>query len=168
MARTGGPGLLAEQKRVLWTRWKDGQSLSDIGRALGKHGASMFGVLVAQGGIAPPDKTRSQAPLTAQEREEISRDLAIGLSFRRIAARLGRAPSTVSGEVGRNAKPAWSASASSKAGTIRFVSTPARATARRSPTKPSQQQRRWPKHRRSHQSLPTPHQIIGSTSYVAS
>jgi hypothetical protein len=33
MARTGRPGLSAEQKRELRIRWKDGQSLSDIGRA---------------------------------------------------------------------------------------------------------------------------------------
>ncbi len=62
----------------------------------------MFGMLAAQGGIAPPDRTRSQGPLTAQEREKVSRNLATGLSFRQIAARLGRAPSTVSREVGRN------------------------------------------------------------------
>jgi IS30 family transposase len=102
MARTGRPGLSAEQKRELWTWWKDGQSLSDIGRALGKHAASVFGVLAAKGGIAPPDKTRSRASLSAAEREEVSRDLAAGLSFRRISARLGRAPSTLSREVGRN------------------------------------------------------------------
>jgi len=102
MARTGRLGLLAEQKRELWTRWKDGQSLSDIGRALGKHAASVFGVLAAKGGRAPPGKTRPQASLTSQEWEEISRDQAAGLSFRRIAARLGRAPSTVSREVSRN------------------------------------------------------------------
>ena len=102
MARMGRPGLSAEQKRELWARWKDGQSLSDIGRALGKHAASVFGVLAAKGGIAPPDKRRSQTSLTAQEREEISRGLASGLSFRRLAARLGRAPSTVSREVSRN------------------------------------------------------------------
>ena len=102
MARTGRPGLSAEQKRELWTRWKDGQSLSDIGRALGKHAASVFGVLAAKGGIAPPVKTRSRLSLTAEEREEVSRDLVAGCSLRQIAARLGRAPSTVSREVGRN------------------------------------------------------------------
>ena len=40
MARTGRPGLSLHQKKELWQRWKDGQSLSDIGRALGKHAAS--------------------------------------------------------------------------------------------------------------------------------
>ena len=102
MARTGRPGLSAEQKRELWTRWKDGQLLSEIGRALSRHAASVFGVLAAKGGIAPPNGTRSPASLSAVEREEISRDLAAGLSFRRIAARLGRAPSTLSREVGGN------------------------------------------------------------------
>ena len=102
MARTGRPGLSAEQKRELWIWRKDGQSLSDISRALGKYAASVFGVLAAKGGIASPDKTRSQASLTAQEREEISRGLAAGLSFRRIAARLSRTPLTVGREVSRN------------------------------------------------------------------
>ncbi|WP_157658065.1 hypothetical protein [Burkholderia ubonensis] len=33
-------GLSAEQKALLWQRWKDGESLSDIGRSLGKHAAN--------------------------------------------------------------------------------------------------------------------------------
>ncbi|WP_457473290.1 helix-turn-helix domain-containing protein [Streptomyces sp. TE4109] len=40
--------------------------------------------------------------LSLAEREEISRGLAAGDSFRAIAGRLGRAPSTVSREVGRH------------------------------------------------------------------
>ena len=96
MARTGRPGLSGEQKRELWTRWKQGQSLSDIGRALGKHAASVLGVVAAKGGIAPAARTRSQAALTMEEREDISRGLVAGLSLRQIAAQLGRAPSTVS------------------------------------------------------------------------
>jgi IS30 family transposase len=102
MARTGRPGLSAEQKRELWIRWKDGQSLSDIGRALGKHAGSVFGVLQAQGGIAPPLRKRSARALTLGEREEISRGLVAGLSLRQIAVQLGRPPSTISREVGRN------------------------------------------------------------------
>jgi len=30
MPRTGRPGLSAAQKSELWTRWKNGESLSDI------------------------------------------------------------------------------------------------------------------------------------------
>jgi len=44
MARMGRPGLSDSQKSELWQRWKAGESLSDIGRALGKHAASLFGV----------------------------------------------------------------------------------------------------------------------------
>ena len=53
MPQMGRPGLSPQQKAELWARWKAGQSLSDIGRALGKHAASVFGVLLAKGGIAP-------------------------------------------------------------------------------------------------------------------
>lgn len=102
MARTGRPGLSAEEKRDLWSRWKAGQSLSDIGRALGKHAASVFGVLQAHGGIMPTTRKRNVACLRPAEREEISRGLVAGLSFRHIAEQLGRSASTISREVGRN------------------------------------------------------------------
>lgn len=102
MARTGRPGLSPEQKRDLWSRWKSGQSLSDIGRALGKHAASVFGVLQAHGGIMPTTRKRSAAGLRVAEREEISRGLVAGSSFREIAKHLDRPPSTISREVGRN------------------------------------------------------------------
>lgn len=55
MPRTGRPGLSAQQKKELWIRWKDSQSLSEIGRSLGKHAGSIHGVLSASGGIAPRD-----------------------------------------------------------------------------------------------------------------
>lgn len=102
MARTGRPGLSAELKRELWRRWKSGQSLSEIGRCLGKHAGSVFGVLRAKGGIAPVERCRSPRSLTMVDREEISRGLIAGQSFNAIAAQLGRAPSTVSREVARN------------------------------------------------------------------
>jgi IS30 family transposase len=102
MAQMGRPGLSSQQKHELWARWKAGQSLSDIGRSLGKHAGSIFGVLHLRGGIAPPARIRSQRSLSVHEREEISRGLVAGLSLRKIAACLGRAPSTVSREVARN------------------------------------------------------------------
>ena len=57
MAQMGRPGLSSQQKEELWERWKAGQSLSDIGRTLGKHAASVFGVLLSKGGIAPTART---------------------------------------------------------------------------------------------------------------
>jgi IS30 family transposase len=95
-------GLSTEQRAELWERWKDGQSLSDIGRALGKPPGSVHGFLAASGGIAPPARHRSVLALTGREREEISRQLCAGSSVRLIAGLLERAPSTVSREIRRN------------------------------------------------------------------
>ncbi|WP_093734178.1 IS30 family transposase [Sulfitobacter litoralis] len=102
MPRTGRPGLSAEQKLELWTRWKNGESLSDIGRALGKHAASVFTIVVAKGGIAPAIRRRRPGSLTQSEREEISRGLSAGHSQQRIASVLGRSASTISREITRN------------------------------------------------------------------
>ena len=102
MAQLGRPGLSPVQKRELWQRWKAGQSLSDIGRALGKLPGSIHGVIKANGGFAPAERRRRPGSLTSADREEISRGLARVESFRLIAARLGRAPSTISREVGRH------------------------------------------------------------------
>jgi IS30 family transposase len=56
----------------------------------------------ATGGVRPPAHKRREEHLRVEEREEISRGLAAGESLRRIAARLGRAPSTISREIARN------------------------------------------------------------------
>src|SRR5947208_5008917 len=102
MARRGRPGLSERQKKQLWKRWRRGQSLSEIGRALGKHAGSIYGVLAASGGITPSTRTRSDHVLSLREREEISRCLAKGFGVRAIAARLRRSPSTISREISRN------------------------------------------------------------------
>jgi len=90
------------RKKELWERWKAGESISDIARALRKPPGSIHGVLKANGGIVPPRRRRPKWMLSLTEREEISRGLASGESMRAIAARLGRSASTVSREVGRN------------------------------------------------------------------
>jgi IS30 family transposase len=41
-------------KKELLERWKAGESISDISRALKKPPGSIHGMLKAQGGIAPP------------------------------------------------------------------------------------------------------------------
>ncbi|MFP5322363.1 MAG: IS30 family transposase [Acidimicrobiia bacterium] len=51
---------------------------------------------------APPERKRSPLRLSLEEREEISRGLAAGESFRTIAARIDRQPSTVCREVNNN------------------------------------------------------------------
>lgn len=102
MAQIGRPGLSAAQKAELWQRWKQGQSLSEIGRALGKHAGSIHGVMSSNGGFIPPHRRRSRWALTLAEREEISRGLATACSIRQLAAKLGRAPSTISREIHRH------------------------------------------------------------------
>lgn len=102
MAQRGRPGLSPDQKRDLWRRWKAGESLSEIGRALGRQAGSIHGVVEASGGYVPPPRRRSARTLSLAEREEISRGLAGRSSLRAIARHLDRAPSTISREIGRH------------------------------------------------------------------
>src|SRR5579871_5922153 len=95
-------GLSAEQKAELWKRWKAGQSLHEIGRALGKDHVVVHFVLARHGGIAPAARRRSRRVLTLAEREDISRGIASGCSMRVVAQGLHRAPSTVSREIARH------------------------------------------------------------------
>jgi len=102
MTQIGRAGLSAAQKTELWQRWKSGQSLSDIGRALSKHAGSVHTILSTHGGIIPATRSRSPRSLSLMEREEISRGLAADESIRQIAAKLMRTPSTISREIARN------------------------------------------------------------------
>lgn len=95
-------GLSIGEKAELWARWKAGESMSDIGRALAKQPGSIFTFLAAQGGIARPPRRRAVGALTDVDREQISRGLAVDQSIREIARTLSRPPSTISREVNRN------------------------------------------------------------------
>ena len=95
-------GLSAEQKAELWKRWKAGQSLNEIGRALGKDHVVIQFVLARHGGITPAARHRSRRVLTLAEREDISRGIASGCTMRIIARGLHRAPCTISREVARH------------------------------------------------------------------
>ena len=92
-------GLSAAQKLEVWSRWKTGQTLHEIGRAFGKPHTSIRCLVSLHGGIVPAARRRSLLALTLREREEISRGLASGSSIREIAKRLDRVASTVSREV---------------------------------------------------------------------
>ena len=102
MSRPGPPGLSDEQRAETWRRWKSGQGVREIGRTLGFDHGSIRSLLIQRGGIAPPARRRAGSALTLAEREDISRGIASGATFRSIAERLGRAPSTVSREVARH------------------------------------------------------------------
>lgn len=91
-----------EERRELWARWKRGESVSEIGRALDRRPCTIHGTVREYGGVPPRERRRSRLVLTVAEREEISRGVAAGESGRRIAARLGRSASTIARELGRN------------------------------------------------------------------
>ena len=91
------------QRAELWERWKSGQCVADIARALGRRNKSgVYRILALNGGISPAPRRRAPVALRLGEREEISRGIAAGRSIRRIARDLGRAPSTISREIKRN------------------------------------------------------------------
>jgi IS30 family transposase len=94
-------GLTLEQRAELWRRWKQGQTLTEIGQALGKASSRVYGILQHDGGIAPRYRSRAAQQLSAAEREEISRGLLLGQSLRQIASAIERSASTVSREVTR-------------------------------------------------------------------
>ena len=102
MAQPGRLGMTDFQKGELWQRWRKGESITDISRALGTFRTSISYVLRLHGGFAPPLRKRSPDALTLAEREEISRGLSAGHSLRQIAEALQRSPSTISREVARN------------------------------------------------------------------
>src|SRR5277367_2190419 len=102
--------LSPTQETDVWTRWKDGQSLHEIGRAYNKPHTSIRHLLLPRGGIPPAARRRSRLSLTLAEREDISRGICSGSPLREIARRLNRAASTVSREVVRHGgRPAYRA-----------------------------------------------------------
>jgi len=91
------------EKTEVWDRFEAGESQRSISRRLGRSPSSIRTHLLGSGFRRPvPGPEWSSLRLSLTEREEISRGLAAGESSRCIAARLGRAPSTVSREVAVN------------------------------------------------------------------
>lgn len=89
-------------KALMWDRWRRGESLHQIARLFNRHHTSVRGILAETGGIRPAARHRSPRALSLAERENVSRALVAGHSIRSIASTLGRAPSTISREIGRN------------------------------------------------------------------
>lgn len=90
------------QKALMWERWKQGDSLQMIAQMFGRNHSSIQRILAETGGIRPAPRCRSKLALSLGEREEISRCMVADQSIRSIAARLGRAASTVCREIKRN------------------------------------------------------------------
>ena len=77
-------GLSAIEKREVWSRWKAGQSLHEIGRAFDKPHSCIRSVLLPRGGIPPAARRRSRLALTLAEREDISRGITATRQFPRL------------------------------------------------------------------------------------
>ena len=92
----------ARQRALIWERWRKGETLHQIARLFDRYQSSIQRIVAESGGIRPAERRRSRSALTLIEREEISRGVVAGKSMRAIAARLGRAPSTISREIRRN------------------------------------------------------------------
>ena len=93
------------KKKAIWDQWQQGQPMSVIARSVRKPPATVFSYLRYYGGIRPRPRTQRSSALRLEEREEreeISRGVAAGLSLRVIAEQLSRSPSTISRELGRN------------------------------------------------------------------
>jgi IS30 family transposase len=94
--------LTPEAIDQVWLRLRAGQAAKPTARQLGLCTGTVRAYLLRCGGIKPQPRRRGACRLSVEEREEISRGLAAGLSYRAIAADLGRDPSTVSREVAAN------------------------------------------------------------------
>jgi len=99
----------AEIERLI----RDGETFAATASRVGCSEKSIQRYLASIGGLQSRGRPRSPLHLSREEREEISRHLLRGESMRAIAARLERAPSTVSREVawngGRDDYRAWRA-----------------------------------------------------------
>lgn len=102
MAKQRRNRLNAEQTIQLWNRWRQGDSIAEIARELGRFPATVRWMLQVRGGISPRERRRSVRVLSLAERESVSRGLAQAKSLQKIAAELGRSASTISREVKRH------------------------------------------------------------------
>jgi IS30 family transposase len=95
--------LSTAERAALWKQWRAGDSVEKIARGLGRYRSNVYYVLQRAGGYTPTTRYRARQQLTLAEREQISLGMHAQRSIRAIAASLGRAASTVSREIRRNA-----------------------------------------------------------------
>ena len=102
----GGPHMDEADHAEIWDRFETGQSMTEIGAAIGRTLTTVRSYIYRHGSRRPIPKSEvkpwSPYRLSLGEREEISRGLANGDSVRSISLKIGRSPSTVSREINRN------------------------------------------------------------------
>lgn len=95
-------GMSLGQQDQVWDRWRGGESLSKIAVSVGRSHQHVRRFLMSYGGVRPKPPRRSKRSLSAAEREEISRGLTVGRTYREIGRGLGRSHTTICREVGQN------------------------------------------------------------------
>ena len=108
-----GRRLSCEDHVEIQRRVSEGETFASAAAAVGCSTKSIQRFMARTGGMMPRSRARSPLRLSLADREELSRGLQAGDSLRQIAARLGRAVSTISREVAwngqRDAYRAWRA-----------------------------------------------------------
>ena len=94
--------LSESEQAQIWALHGKGEPDRVIGLAIGRAEETVRRCLQRRGGFAPAPRRRSAGVLSLAEREEISRGLSAQRSLRQIAYQLGRAPSSISREIGRH------------------------------------------------------------------
>lgn len=94
-----GRRLSDAERSEIWARIAAGETHWETAEVVGCSTKSVQRLLAKTGELRSRTASRWSLRLPLCEREEISRGLQAGDSYRAIAGRLGRAPSTVSGEV---------------------------------------------------------------------
>ena len=103
MVRRRGPRLTLAEKTALWRRWRRGESLKAIGRALGPIAHVVRYEVARTGGTFPPAGATARPPRPhAGGAGGHLRPTGSRTSRRQISRQLCRAPSTVSREVQRH------------------------------------------------------------------
>ena len=90
------------QRALMWERWQKGESLQQIAQLFDRNHSSIQRILAETGGIRPA--ARQPIPIGADSggaRGDFTRSGSRAV-VRSIAAELGRAPSSISREIGRN------------------------------------------------------------------
>ena len=127
------PVARQEDRRRFWALIAEGLSSEDAAMNVGISPPVGFRWFRTAGGVAPSHLSRSCKPrsgryLSFVEREEIALLRAEGLGVREVACRLGRAPSTISRELRRNA--------ASRGGNLDYRATTAQWHAERAARRP--------------------------------
>lgn len=93
------------ERQEIWRLWRQGLRQTDIAARFSCRPSEIHYLFRRHGGFQPKPRSRNRRHLSQREREEVSRGLVAGCSYRAIAKQLGRAPSTIQREVHRNGGP---------------------------------------------------------------